>query len=223
MFHYVKSVHRRSFFLVRISLYLYNFHAVFQTCQPIFHQKCLHHYFMFSYLKNNVKFNVKLHWSKENIKWWKNNLEQCIFPIEQQGGIFIKGFNPSLPESFTAKKKSFPLKLSSVNVTKSKSAVSFTEEILNGNFHFLCSVSFGSLQSHFSFHELKHQSCQKNVIDCSELLGLKQNCPWRVYTLMSEKWNMYMLLKSCNQIADTFTLLYHIAQTTLKFQKISRS
>ena len=106
----MKSVYRRSFFLVRISLYLYNFHAVFETCQPIFHQKCLHHYFMFSYLKNNVKFNVKLHWSKENIKWWKNILEQCIFPIEQQGGIFIKGFNPSLPESFTAKKKKFSIK-----------------------------------------------------------------------------------------------------------------
>ena len=106
----MKSVHRRSFFLVCISLYLYNFHAVFQTCQLIFHQKCLHHYFMFSYLKNNVKFNVKLHWSKENIKWWKNILEQCMFPIEQQGGIFIKGFNPSLPESFTAKKKKFSIK-----------------------------------------------------------------------------------------------------------------
>ena len=66
--------------------------------------------FLFSYLKNNVKFNVKLHWSKENIKWWKNILEQCIFPIEQQGGIFIKGFNPSLPESFTAKKKKFSIK-----------------------------------------------------------------------------------------------------------------
>ena len=39
-----------------------------------------------------------------------------------------------------AKKKSFPLRISSVNVTKS--AISFIKEILNEKLHFLCSVSF---------------------------------------------------------------------------------
>ena len=42
------------------------------------------------------------------------------------------------------KKSSFPLRISSVNVTKSAVSsyqmVTFTEEILNGKLHFLCSV-----------------------------------------------------------------------------------
>ena len=42
------------------------------------------------------------------------------------------------------KKRSFPLKISSVNVTKSEDAdlAIFTEEILNGKLHFLCSEMF---------------------------------------------------------------------------------
>ena len=42
------------------------------------------------------------------------------------------------------KKGSFPLRISSVNVSKSTrncGSVRFTEDILNGNLHFLCSVS----------------------------------------------------------------------------------
>ena len=45
--------------------------------------------------------------------------------------------------SFTAQKP-FPRKISSVNATKSavsSDLVTLTEEILNGNFNFLCSVS----------------------------------------------------------------------------------
>ena len=38
------------------------------------------------------------------------------------------------------KKWSFPLRISSVNVTKSAVLVSFTEETLNGKLHFLCSA-----------------------------------------------------------------------------------
>ena len=41
------------------------------------------------------------------------------------------------------KKKSFPLRFYSVNVTKpavSADFITFTEEILNGKLHFLCSV-----------------------------------------------------------------------------------
>ena len=44
---------------------------------------------------------------------------------------------------FTAQKWSFPLRISSVNVTKSPEncdLVIFTEEILNGKLHFVCSV-----------------------------------------------------------------------------------
>ena len=38
----------------------------------------------------------------------------------------------------TAQKMKFPLRISSVNVTKS--LVTFNEEILNGKLHFLCSA-----------------------------------------------------------------------------------
>ena len=38
------------------------------------------------------------------------------------------------------KKWSFPLRISSVNVTKFAGLVTFTEKILNGKFHSLCSV-----------------------------------------------------------------------------------
>ena len=41
------------------------------------------------------------------------------------------------------KKWSFPLSISSVNVTKS--AGTFTKEILHGKFHFLCSVKLGMI------------------------------------------------------------------------------
>ena len=43
-----------------------------------------------------------------------------------------------------AQKLSFPLRISSVKVTKSAGfvdLVTFTEEILNGKFHFMCSTS----------------------------------------------------------------------------------
>ena len=40
----------------------------------------------------------------------------------------------------TAQKMKFPLRISSVNVTKS--LVTFNEEILNGKLHFLCSAVF---------------------------------------------------------------------------------
>ena len=69
--------------------------------------------------------------------------------------LFDEGFSPSLPGRFTANKKqkrkrSFPLKISSVNVTKSKSAVSCGFGHIYGRnckwkLSFLCSVSFGSL------------------------------------------------------------------------------
>ena len=56
---------------------------------------------------------------------------------------------------FTLHKKwSFPLKISSVNVTKS----AFTDEILNGKLHFLCSVitenTFHVFDIFFSFRDL---------------------------------------------------------------------
>ena len=37
---------------------------------------------------------------------------------------------------------SFPLRISSVNVTKSADLVTFTEEIRNGKLHILCSAFF---------------------------------------------------------------------------------
>ena len=40
------------------------------------------------------------------------------------------------------KKLSFPFRISSVNVTKSAVSFGSTEEILNGKFHFLCSVPY---------------------------------------------------------------------------------
>ena len=43
----------------------------------------------------------------------------------------------------TAQKRSFPLRISSVNLTKSAiDLVTFSEETLKGKLHFLCSVSF---------------------------------------------------------------------------------
>ena len=55
--------------------------------------------------------------------------------------------SPNLKKTLTLHKKwSFPLRISSVNVTKSaqKTAdlVTFTGEILNGKLHFLCSVTW---------------------------------------------------------------------------------
>ena len=49
-----------------------------------------------------------------------------------------------LQTSYTAQKSSFPLRISSVNVTKSswKSGfVTFTKELRNEKLHFLCSVN----------------------------------------------------------------------------------
>ena len=49
----------------------------------------------------------------------------------------------SSKNNFSAKKWSFSLSISSVNVTKSAGAlVTFTEEILNGKLHFLAVLSF---------------------------------------------------------------------------------
>ena len=54
---------------------------------------------------------------------------------KSQNGCFKKTKHAKIPE------KDFPLKISSVNVTKSKTQdkIAFTEEIFNGNFIF-CAV-----------------------------------------------------------------------------------
>ena len=55
----------------------------------------------------------------------------------------MAGMNSDHKTSTTAKKWGFPLSISSVNVTKSAGScrlVTFTNEILNGKHHFLCSV-----------------------------------------------------------------------------------
>ena len=56
-------------------------------------------------------------------------------------------------EGYTAQKMKFPLWISSVNVTKSTVScgfglVTFTEEILNGKFNFLCSDNARKIESH---------------------------------------------------------------------------
>ena len=45
-------------------------------------------------------------------------------------------------EIHCTKNKVFPLRISSVNVTKFADLVTITEEILNGKLHFLCSDSY---------------------------------------------------------------------------------
>ena len=64
------------------------------------------------------------------------------------------------------KKRSFPLRISLVNVTKS--AVSkFTEEILNGKLHFLCSVIFNKIvELTWTYLKPPGESCRiKQTID----------------------------------------------------------
>ena len=83
---------------------------------------------------------------------------------------------------FTLHKKwSFPLRISSINLTKSAGncdLVTFTEEILHGKFHFLCSVSFCG----FLYSETLLSSLPKllplNVLRWSLKIG-----PWY--------WNLY--------------------------------
>ena len=68
-----------------------------------------------------------------------------LFLLFSESSFYLVKFLFYLLQSLLTlhKKRSFPFRISSVNVTKS--AVScglftFTEEVLNGKFHFLCSV-----------------------------------------------------------------------------------
>ena len=60
----------------------------------------------------------------------------------------------------TAQKMKFPLRISSVSVTKS--LVTFNEEILNGKLHFLCSALFCDEKLFIIFHYLCIYLVRKN-------------------------------------------------------------
>ena len=81
--------------------------------------------------QRNVQHATCTYWRVE-----KNLRQYCI------GAILMELSKPFYCISLR-KKWSFPLRISSVNVTKSATAnlVTFTEEILNGKLHFLCRVS----------------------------------------------------------------------------------
>ena len=55
--------------------------------------------------------------------------------------------------SHCTKKRSFPLRISKANVTKTADLIAFTEEMLNGKLDFLCSELFGFNQR---FRNLRH-------------------------------------------------------------------
>ena len=76
----------------------------------------------------------------------------------------------------TAQKWSFPLRISSVNVTKSETAdlVTFTEEFLHGKLRFLCSVCL-HVTSRNSQPEVLKKIVQKYLTKLSDSLR-KQNC-----------------------------------------------
>ena len=82
------------------------------------------------------------------LKFLQSTINSCAQWPRRINIIHIWGLFRSLPKNycgdfFTAQKWSFPLRISSVNVTKSAEncgLVTLTEEILNGKLHFLCSV-----------------------------------------------------------------------------------
>ena len=51
---------------------------------------------------------------------------------------FIHSLIKSIEQTVTAQKMKFPLRISSINVTKLADLVIFTEDVLYGQFHFLC-------------------------------------------------------------------------------------
>ena len=64
---------------------------------------------------------------------------------KSQNGCFKKKKHAKIPEKY------FPLKISSVNVTKSKTQekIAFTEQIFNGKRHFLCSDCYSLVRLFF--------------------------------------------------------------------------
>ena len=69
--------------------------------------------------------------------------------------IYTININRTLVQYVLHKKRSFPLRISSVNVTKSAVSCGFghiTEEILNGKLHFLCSDETSLGYPDFVFH-----------------------------------------------------------------------
>ena len=72
-----------------------------------------------------------------------------MHPINSMWGRGAHLINFKNLQEAVHKKWSFPLKISSVNVTIPQFAadlVTFTEEIFNGKLHFLCSEDSGHLQ-----------------------------------------------------------------------------
>ena len=69
------------------------------------------------------------------------NLQYKYFPVSLE--FFLKIQLKHLPHFLLHKKSSFPSRFSLENVTKSTVSpvlITFTEEILDGKLHFLCSV-----------------------------------------------------------------------------------
>ena len=71
-----------------------------------------------------------------------------------------------LKSEVEVKKSSSSSRISSVNVTKTADLVTFTEEILNEKFHFLCSVK---TSSYISYHW-----CQSGIFVVYQKLCLPQ-------------------------------------------------
>ena len=81
------------------------------------------------------------HLSKQQLKLWTQDSVKYVC-TRNFASVKTK-LNKLRTASFPCTKISFPLRISSVNVTKSAGhadLVTFTEEILNGKLNFLCSL-----------------------------------------------------------------------------------
>ena len=110
--------------------------------------------------KKLIRWRKQMIWSFKRSKSHRLTPKLMIFLymgfLQQQFMLQLnKNLRPAVKLSILValhKKWSFPLRISSVNVTKSAETadlVTFTEEMINGTLHFLCSVDWACPSGHF--------------------------------------------------------------------------
>ena len=85
-------------------------------------------------LKNILTFSITFLGIE---KWCEKELDPSLFTLKTSCMVRAAGLNYKWWEKYPHCSKSFPLRISSVNMTKSY-LFTITEEILNGKLHFLC-------------------------------------------------------------------------------------
>ena len=89
----------------------------------------------------NLLVVIKIEAEDTRVNSWRRSLSYRNSVRELRHEIVKLRVKCGLSRNYTAQKISFPLRISLVNLTKSAADLgTFTEEILNGKLHFLCSV-----------------------------------------------------------------------------------